>query len=384
MSVYLDNNATTPVDPAALKAMLPYFTEHFHNPSGAYAASKTAAAAVGKARGQVAQLLHCKPSEVVFTSGGTESDITAIDSALNCYRAKNHVVTCSTEHPAVLEPLATRSRFGVEVTTVGVTPGGQIDLDQLRAAVRPGKTALVSVMWANNETGVINPVHEIAEIAASAGAFFHSDAVQAVGKIPTNLPASGIHYASVSAHKLHGPKGIGALFVSEKARFFPALEGGGQESGRRSGTENVPGIVGLGTAAAIAFQHLQDHPTDPVATLRDHLVSSLQTNLTGVHLNGDPAHITPNTASVRFDGCDAAGLLLLLDRAGVACSAGSACHTGSAKPSGILTAMGIPAAGARTTLRLSLSRFTTAADIDLAITAITSSVEKMRSLRPSS
>lgn len=384
--IYLDNNATTPVDPEALDAMLPFFRDAFANPSGAYAASRRARQAVDQARGQVADLVGADPAEIVFTSGGTESNTTAILSAVRTRPEMRHVVTCVTEHPAILVPLERLAGEGWEVTLLGVDRHGRIDLEAFRSALRPGETALASIMWANNETGALQPVLEAAEIARSAGVLFHTDAVQAAGKIPLRVRDSAIHFLSLSGHKLHGPKGAGALFVDRNVRFRPLFEGGGQEGGRRSGTENVPGIVGLGAAAAAAHRHLaavEAGELDPIAVRRDRLEAILMERITGVHRNTDPRLRTPNTASLRFEGAEAEGLLILLDRLGVCASAGSACHTGALRPSAILTAMGLSDAQARSTLRLSLSRFTTDEDVDRAADAVISSVARLRSLRPS-
>lgn len=384
--IYLDNNATTPLDPEALETMLPFLRDEFANPSGAYAGSRRARQAVDHARGQVAELVGADPGEIVFTSGGTESNTTAILSAIRTRPEMRHVVACVTEHPAILVPFERLEREGWEVTLLGVDGDGRIDLNAFGAALRPGETALASIMWANNETGAVQPVVEAAEIAGTAGVLFHTDAVQATGKILYRVRDTPIHFLSLSGHKLHGPKGVGALFVDRNIRFHPLFEGGGQERGRRSGTENVPGIVGLGAAAAAARRHLEGaaaHGIDPIAVRRDRLESLLMERIEGVHRNGSARFRTPNTASLRFDDTEAEGLLILLDRLGVCASAGSACHTGALRPSAILTAMGLSDAQARATLRLSLSRFTTDADIECAAEAIVSSVDKMRSLRPS-
>ena len=360
--------------------MLPFFEVHFANPSGAYAASHHCAKAITTAREQVAALFGSKESEVVFTSGGTESDITALHAATHSFPDRKHIVTCATEHPAVLAPLETLAlRQGYEITQLGVSAEGRIDLDELRENLRPGETALVSLMWANNETGVIQPVPEAAQIAHEAGSLFHTDSVQAAGKLPLNLSETEVDFAAISGHKLHAPKGTGALYIASGARYRPLFEGGGQESTRRAGTENVPGIVGLGAAAAQASSHFGD---TALATLRDHFQAELL-KIPDTHINGSQEHRTPNTISIRFDGTEAEGLLVLLDKQGICASAGSACHTGALKPSAVLTAMGLTYAQARATLRLSLSRFTTADEVETATSAITAGVEKLRSLRPS-
>ncbi len=385
--IYLDNNATTPVDPVALDSMLPFLRDDFANPSGAYTFARHIRPALDTAHQQIAALLGCDPSEVVITSGGTESDTTAILSATHTHPNRKHLVSCATEHPAVLAPIERLVHdHGYESTIVGVCPDGRIDLDALREAVRPGQTALVSLMWANNETGVIHPLLEAAEIAAAAGALFHTDAVQAAGKIPLALRDNpAIHFLSISGHKIHAPKGVGALYVSRNTRFRPLIEGGGQENNRRSGTENVAGIVALGAAARQALNHLEANQSgcDPIAALRDRFESRVRSELDGVHVNGSPTDRTPNTSSLRFDHLEAEGLIILMDKAGLCCSAGSACHAGALKPSAILTAMGLDPAAARSTLRFSLSRFTTPADIAAAADIVVNAARKLRSLRPS-
>lgn len=385
--IYLDNNATTPVDPEAVEAMLPFLRGSFGNPSSGYALGKAARNAVAAAREQVAALLGAHPEEIVFTSCGTESDNAAIESAVRAYPERRHVVTAATEHDAVINYCAElRQSRGYEVTVLGVDSGGRIDLDELRAAVRPGATALVSLMWGNNETGVLGPVAEAAAIAESNGVLFHTDAVQAAGKVAMRLADLPVHYLAISGHKLHAPKGVGVLYVKRNVRFKPLLIGGGQEQKRRAGTENVPHIVGLGVAADNARKHLEAHRADPlhdpILLLRDRFESELQRRLDGVHVHGDTEHRAPNTSNLRIDGVDSAGVLILLDQMGVCCSAGSACATGALKPSHVLTAMGITGEQARESLRFSFSRFNTGAELDQALDAIESVVAKLRSLRP--
>ena len=387
LMIYLDNNATTPVDPEAVEAMLPFLRESFGNPSSGYALGRAAKKAVAIAREQVAQLLDAEPEEIVFTSCGTEADNTAIESAVRAYPERKHIVTVATEHDAVINYCAELEHArGYEVTVLGVDAGGRINLDELDCAIRPGETALVSLMWGNNETGVLGPVAEAAAIAESKGVLFHTDAVQAAGKVRMRLSTLPLHYLAISGHKLHAPKGVGVLFVKKNVRFKPLLIGGGQEGWRRAGTENVPYIVGLGVAAENAGKHLAAHGVDPkadsVRLLRDRFELEITRRIEGIHINGDPAHRAPNTSNLRIDGVDAAGVIILLDQHSICCSAGSACTTGSLNPSHVLTAMGISPEQARESLRFSFSRFNTEAELDQALDALEAAVKKLRSLRP--
>ena len=386
--IYLDNNATTPVDPEATEAMLPFLRESFGNPSSGYALGREAKKAVAEAREKVAALLGAHPEEIIFTSCGTESDNSAIESAVSLYPERKHLVTAATEHDAVLNYCKhLEESRGYSVTVLGVDEGGRIDLAELEEAVRPGETALVSVMWGNNETGVLGPVPEAVAIAESKGVLFHTDAVQSTGKIATDLSDLPVHYLAISGHKLHAPKGVGVLYVKKSARFQPLLIGGGQESSRRAGTENVPYIVGMGVASENARRHLEHIGAgneDHVRQLRDRFEGELKTRLTGVHINGDPVHRTPNTANLRIDGVEANGVIILLDQEGICCSAGSACTTGALKPSHVLTAMGLSPEQARESLRFSFSRFSTAQEMEVALDAVAGAAEKIRSLRPAS
>lgn len=353
--IYLDNNATTPIDPQVVDAMLPFLREHFANPSAAYRSARGVDRAMAKARAQVATLIHAEPEEIIFTSGGTEANNTVIDSAMARWPGRRHLVIGATEHPAVIEPAKRWQERGGTVTRLRVNRLGHIDLDELRATLREHPTALVSVMWANNETGTVAPVAEIAAIAHEGGALFHTDAVQAIGKLPIHVSASGIDFLSLSGHKFHAPKGIGALFASRRVGFRPWLLGGGQEHGRRSGTENVAGIVALGVAAELAMK--TDHTV--LRVLRDEFESLVRDAI----INGDPAQRLDNTSSLCFPGIDAAGMIILLDERGVCCSAGSACHSAAVHPSPVLEAMGFSAAHAASTLRFSFSRFNTPAEV---------------------
>jgi cysteine desulfurase len=379
--IYLDNNATTPLDPLVVEAMLPFLREHFANPSSSYEAAKPVRKALTLAREQVAALLSCTPEEIIFTSGGTESDNAAIFSAARLYPDRKHIITCATEHDAVLNACAWLERHeGFEITRLGVTPEGAVNLDELAAALRPGRTALVSLMWSNNETGVLQPVEKAAALAEQAGVLFHTDAVAAGGKIPMKLEGGHVHYLSLSGHKFHAPKGVGVLYVNRRVAFHPWLLGGGQENKRRASTENVAGIVALGTAAELARQHMESG-TDSTAALRDHFEIELARRLPGVSFHGQSAPRAANTSSLRIAGCEAAAMMVLLDRAGICVSAGSACHTGSHSISHVLAAMGLNRGQAGETIRVSFSRFTTAAEVDEAVAQFVKAAEKVRSLK---
>ena len=381
--LYLDNNATTRLHPEALEAMMPYLTDHYANPSSGYGFSRRVKKAVDTAREQVAALLGAQPDEIIFTSGGTEADNTAIASSTTQLPDRKRLVMSDVEHPAVVEFFGRlQSESGYDTTTLPVDGMGQIDLDQLDAAIHPDKTALVSLMWANNETGVLFPILEAAERVAAKGVFFHTDAVQAVGKTPINVKDTGIHFLALSGHKFHGPKGVGALYANSKVRLRPRFVGGGQEANRRGGTENVASIVGLGKAAEIMRLKLESGGHDKIGKLRDAFEKGLSERLEGVRVNGHPEKRLTNTANLAFDGLEAQGLLIMLDEKQVCASAGSACHAGSLNPSHILSAMGFSRERALGTVRFSLSSFTTQDEIDFAIETIVRSVQKLRKIRP--
>lgn len=371
--IYLDANATTPLPPEVLEEMLPWLRDGFSNPSGSYASAKVARRAIDKARGQVAELIGAQPGEIVFTGGGTESVNTALHS-LDRLAGEGTPVVSSIEHSAVLKYAETLAR-GYD--PIPVTPGGRIDLDAYAAALNGA--AFASIMTANNETGVIQPMEEAAAIARERGVPFHTDAIQAAGKIEVNVKKSGVDLLSLSAHKFHGPKGVGALYVREGLRFLPFLEGGGQESGRRSGTENTAAIVGMGAAA----EWVARRQVEAVAAMRDAFESAVLAGTSGVIPNGDRDHRLPNTSHLSFDGCDASGLLILLDEAGVACSAGSACMTGKQRPSHVQLAMGIPVERAKSSLRISFSRLNTMVEALAASAALVKAVEKLRRVQGS-
>jgi cysteine desulfurase len=366
--IYLDNNATTPIDPRVREAMWPFLGENFGNPSSPHAAGRAVREAIGKARGQVAALLGAPADSIIFTGGGTESITTAIRGALAAQPGKRHIVTSSIEHSATKNLCEQLEREGCEVTWLRVDRGGRPDLAEYAAALRDD-TALVSVVWANNETGVLFPVEEMARLADERRIVFHADAVQAAGKIPIDLAKVPVHLLSLAAHKFHGPKGVGVLFVRSGLGLPPLLRGGGQESGRRAGTENVHGIVGLGLAAELALAALPvEMPR--VAALRDEFEAGVRARFPDARFHGDAAHRLPNTTNFALPGRDAQGLLAGLDRLGVACSIGSACTSGEVDASHVLRAMGVGDDEAKASLRFSFSRMNTAEEVPAALAAL--------------
>ena len=375
--IYFDNNATTPVDPLVLEGMLPYLQNQFGNPSSAYKLGRQAKQAVAQARGQIAALVGAEPEEIVFTSCGTESDNTAINAALNSDPDRKHLITSRVEHSAINNQAQFLARRGYEITWLEVDALGQPDLDQLRDAIRPD-TAIVSLMWANNETGVLFPIQDIAEICRERRTVFHTDAVQAAGKLPIDLGSGAVQFLSLSGHKLHAPKGIGALYVNRRTRFSPYLFGGGQEQGKRSGTENVPYIAAFGRAAELALNHLRNYP-DSVRAVRDRFEQAILERISGVSVNGDREHRLSNTTNLRIEGVDSEAMLIVLDQQGLCCSAGSACTTGSLVPSHVLKAMGLADDQARSSLRFSFSRMNTLAEVDQALDIIDRAVTRVRS-----
>lgn len=376
--IYLDANATTPVDPAVLEAMLPFLREHYANPSASYAAGRRVRRAIEQSRAQVAALLNASPVEITFTSGGTES-INAVHASVRAlWPDKPELIITGTEHAAVMESARRWQAQGGKVITAPVHPDGRVDLDALHSLVRPGVTALVSIMWANNETGVLAPMHEIVTLAHAAGALVHTDAVQAAGKIHLDVRTTPVDFLSLSGHKMHAPKGIGALYISQRARFAPLLVGGSQESERRGGTENVPGTIALGKAAELAGQHLSDGNKARLKCMRDRFEHLIHAALPDMRIHGCPTHRLHTTSSFCLPEMDAAGMLILLDQAGIACSAGSACHTGALHASHVLEAMGVSARDAACTLRFSFNRSNTKADAEAAAHAVIESAHKMR------
>jgi cysteine desulfurase len=373
--IYLDNNATTQLDPAVIEEMLPFLTKYYGNPSSGYGFAATARKAINLARERLAALLGCEPTEIIFTSGGTESNNAVINSVLQSAPRGKHVVTSLVEHTAVLRPCQDLRKVGCDVTFLGVDKHGNLDVTELEGAIRP-ETALVSVMWANNETGVLFPVEKIAEVCRERGVLFHTDAVQATAKIPMRLRDTAINFLSLSAHKFHGPKGVGAIYVNGRTKFSPLIAGGGQENGRRGGTENVASIVGLGKAAEVALKYLAEGKCD-IRSMRDRFEKAVLEGLSGASVNGAGAARLPNTSSFSFEGIESPAALLLLDRQGVCCSAGSACRTGSQEASHVLRAMNPGSDGARRSLRFSFGRFNTDAQIDCAIEVVPKVIEKL-------
>lgn len=385
--IYLDNNATTCVAPEVFEAMRPYFCERYGNPSSIHSFGGSVAAEIEKARCQVADLLGVGfrdkdgvATEIIFTSCGTEGDNAAINAALNMRPDRKKIITTAVEHPGVLSYCKFLERQGYEIVLLPVRSNGSLDLDDVRAAVDEN-TAVVSVMWANNETGTIFPVAEIAEIAHGAGALFHTDAVQAAGKVAIELDKTEIDFLSISGHKLHAPKGIGVLYVRRGLRFRPLIWGGHQERQRRAGTENVASIIGLGMAAELAKKNL-DEEIVTLSALRDRLEKGLQERIPNIRINGDLENRLPNTASVSFEYIEGESILMLLDQFGICASSGSACTTGSLEPSHVLRAMGIPYTAAHGTIRFSLSRYNSREDIDRVIEVLPPIIERLRQISP--
>ena len=375
--LYMDANATTPLLPEVLEAMHPYWIEQFGNASSIHLQGQQARTAVSRAREILAEFFNCREAEVVFNSGGTEGDNTAIFGML---RPGDHFITTSIEHSAVLRAAERMAKRGVDVTYIPPQPDGLIDPEAIRAALKPS-TRLISVMLANNETGVLQPVEAIGRIAAQAGAFFHIDAVQGAGKIPFDVLRFGCHLLSISAHKMHGPKGVGALYVRRGTPIDPLMVGGSHERRQRAGTENVPGIVGLGKAAELALRSLEDGTAERIAALRDRLEQGIL-RIPGTGVNGAGAPRAANTSNIRFDQVEGEALIIALDLKGVAVSGGSACHSGSTEPSHVLMAMGLDKNAARASLRFSLLRTARADDVIYALSVVPEAVERLRALAP--
>ena len=377
--IYLDNNATTQVDPAVFEAMLPWLRDEYGNPSSAYSLGKRASAAMEKARGQVAGLIGSSPEEIIFTSCGSESINSAILSAASLDPDKTHIVTTAVEHSATTKLCEHLARRGYEITWLPVDHLGRLDLEKLDRAIRPD-TALVTLLWANNETGVLFPIKEISRITNAKKVPLHLDAVQGVGKLPLHIPDLNAQFLSLSGHKLHCPKGIGALYVNKRMRFTPWMRGS-QENSRRGGTQNVASIVGLGQAAEIASTHFAE--SSDLHNLRDHFEQTILQTVAGTEINGDRENRLPNTSSISFEGIESEGALMLLDEQGICCSAGSACTSGSVHPSHVLKAMGFSNDRARGSLRFSFGRFNTAEQVETACGTVPRVIEKLRTLSPS-
>jgi len=379
-TIYFDNNATTKVAEEVFEEMQPLFCELYGNPSSMHTFGGQVGRNIRVAREQVAGLLGCDPSEIIFTSCGTESDNTAIKGTLAALPNKRKVITSRVEHPAVLSVCRDLENHGYTVAEISVDKLGRLDLAELERQI-DDNTVLVTIMYANNETGVIFPIEKIAELTKSKGVIFHTDAIQAVGKIPFNLSKNNIDLLSISGHKLHAPKGVGVLYVRKGTRVAPFMLGGHQEGGRRAGTENVPGIVGLGKACELAAKYIDDENTR-VKYLRDKLERSLLKNCPGAKINGDTENRLPNTTNISFEFIEGEAILLLLDKYGICASSGSACTSGSLEPSHVLRAMGVPFTFAHGSIRFSLSRYNTEQEVDYTIEKMPEIVNRLRNLSP--
>jgi cysteine desulfurase len=377
---YLDNNATTRVAPEVIEAMMPWLTDQWGNPSSAYAFGKSVARTIAESRAQAAALIHADPREILFTSCGTESNNTAIQSALLTNPGKRHVLTTSVEHSSNIRFCESLQKRGYEVTWLPVESDGSFDLHLLEKSIR-ADTAIVSVMWANNETGVVSPIEEMAAICRSRGVLFHTDAVQVPGKLKIDGRGLGVDFLSLSAHKFNAPKGIGLLYVKRRTSFHPYVIGGHQENGRRGGTENVPYIVALGRAAELAMTRLNEENTR-VRSLRDRLEKGLLTSIPRCHRNGAAEPRLPNTANISFDSVEAEAILVALDRLGICASSGSACTTGSVEPSHVLTAMGIGRERARGSIRFSLGIDNVEGDVDYVLRELPPIIARLRAASP--
>ena len=379
--IYLDNNATTMVDPSVVDTMLPFYTEQFGNPSSMHSFGNKVGFALKQARKQIQKLLGAQyDSEIIFTSCGTESDSTAILSALKAQPERNEIITTVVEHPAVLSLCEHLEKDGYKVHYLKVNEKGQLDLEKYKKLLSE-RVAIVSVMWANNETGTLFPVLEMAELANAAGVIFHTDAVQAVGKIPMDLKSSKIDMLSISGHKLHAPKGIGVLYLRRGVRFRPLLRGGHQERGRRAGTENAASIVALGKAAEMAMQHMEFENTK-VKAMRDRLEQGILDAVPHCFVTGDPDNRLPNTCNIAFEFVEGEAILMLLNKKGIAASSGSACTSGSLEPSHVMRAMDIPYTAAHGSIRFSFSRYNTMQDVERVIEAIPPIMQQLRKLSP--
>ncbi len=378
--IYVDNNATTQVSPEVLEEMLPYFNEFYGNPSSMHTFGGKVEHKITEARKRLAALLGAAPEEIIFTSCGTESDSTAIRAAILSNSNKKHILTSRVEHPAVKNHYEYLSKNGYRVTFVPVDRKGRLDLDYLYKNLSDD-TALVSIMWANNESGVIFPIEEISRVVREKGIVFHTDAVQAVGKFPIDLKTIDVDMLSLSGHKLHGPKGVGALYVRRGTKYTPFIIGGHQEKGRRGGTENVASIIGLGKAAELAAAHLSDN-NNQIKQLRDKLENEILKRVPNTIINGDRNNRLPNTTSIAFEYVEGESILLMMDEFGICASSGSACTSGSLEPSHVLRAMGVPFTAAHGSVRFSLSKYNTEEEIDFIIEKLPPIIERLRELSP--
>ncbi|MEN6319719.1 MAG: cysteine desulfurase NifS [Syntrophaceae bacterium] len=379
-TIYLDNNATTQVAPEVLEAMLPYFSEFYGNPSSMHSFGGQVAKKIREARVQAASLIGSTPDEIVFTSCGTESDNAAIRAALAAHPDRRHIVTSRVEHPAVKSLCAHLTRQGYRVTELPVDKDGLLDMNQYERSLT-SDTAVVSLMWANNETGVLFPIEKAAELAHKRGILFHTDAVQAAGKIPINMKTNAVDMLSISGHKLHAPKGIGILYIRKGTRFSPFLIGGHQEKERRGGTENTPSIIGLGKACELAATNMEMENTR-VKQLRDKLEKELLARIPNSRVNGSQLHRLPNTLNISFEFVEGEGILLLMDEFGICASSGSACTSGSLQPSHVLRAMGVPFTMAHGSIRFSLSIYNTEKEVDFVIEKMPPIIDRLRGMSP--
>ena len=381
-TIYLDNNATTQVLPAVAEAMSAYFTQKYGNASSMYPMAAEAHKAMEQARAKVAALIGAAyPDEIIFTSCATESDNTAIFSAVRSFPQKKHIITSKVEHPAVMHPYKFLESQGYKVDYIGVDQDGRFDMQQYKAAL-DSNTALVSVMWANSETGTVFPIAEIAALAKQHGALFHTDAVQVIGKMPVDVQAAQIDMLSLSGHKFHAPKGVGALYVRRGTRFTEFMMGGHQEKGRRGGTENIPYIVGLGVAAELAQKRVSDGSLARMAALRDKLQNGLLSTIADTKLNGDPENRVPNTVNISFGYVEGEAILMHLNEYGICASSGSACTSGSLEPSHVLRAMGVDFKFAHGSVRFSLSEFTTEEEVDKVLEVMPDIITNLRKISP--
>lgn len=379
--IYLDNAATTKTAPEVVEAMLPYFTEYYGNASSIYKLGSESKQATIKARETIAKTLGAEPSEIYFTAGGSESDNWALKATFEAYRSKgNHIITSKIEHHAILHTCEYLEKNGAEVTYLDVDENGVVDLEQLKKAIRP-ETILISIMYANNEIGTVQPIKEIGEIAAEHGILFHTDAVQAYGQLPIDVNDLHIDMLSASGHKLNGPKGIGFLYINKKVKIRSFVHGGQQERGRRAGTENVPGIVGLAAAAERAFRIMEDK-TKKEIELRDYFISRIQKEIPYAKLNGHPSKRLPNNINFSFEFIEGESMLIMLDMKGICGSSGSACTSGSLDPSHVLLAIGLPHEKAHGSLRLTLSEENTKEEMDLVADELKKIVDRLRSMSP--
>ena len=378
--VYLDNNATTRIADEVVEEMIPYLTEYYGNASSMHRFGGQLRHKIDRSRQQVADLLGCNADEIIFTSGGTESDNAAIRGVLECHNQKLHIVTTRVEHPAVRDTCRQLQKQGHYLTEIPVESSGCLDLDELSKAITDD-TAMVSVMYANNETGVIFPIEDIARIVKNKGCVFHTDAVQAAGKIPISLKKLPADLLSISGHKLHGPKGVGVLYVRRGTHLNPLITGGHQEWGRRAGTENVPAIIGLGKACELAQKNMYEE-NNRVKEMRDRLENALTEKCPDSRINGDRKSRLPNTSNISFEYIEGEAILLMLDRLGIAASSGSACTSGSLEPSHVLRAMGVPFTAVHGSIRFSLSRYNTDEEIDYVIRELPGMIERLREISP--